>query len=129
MKIAVLVARILLGLVFVFFGLNMILQFLPSPPLQGDLAAMTRLMFTHKWIAFYGFMEAASGLMLLLGRFVPLALTVLAGILVNIMLFHITMNPSGIGPGFIAGLLEVFLVYAYRDSFAGIFSANARPAV
>ncbi len=129
MKIAVLVARILLGLVFLVFGLNMILQFLPSPPLQGDVASMMTLMFTHKWVHFYGFVETAAGLMLLFGRFVPLALTLLAGILVNILLFHITMQPSGIGPGLFCGLLEAFLVYAYRGSFAGIFAAKAQPAV
>jgi uncharacterized membrane protein YphA (DoxX/SURF4 family) len=126
MKVAVLVARILLGLVFLLFGLNMIFQFLPSPPLQGDVAAISRLMYIHKWIAFYGFLEAASALLLLVGRFVPLALTVLAGIVVNILLFHITLNMSGIGPGLFCGLLDVFLVYAYRASFAGIFAANAQ---
>jgi putative oxidoreductase len=70
----------------------------------------------------------AAGLMLLFGRFVPLALTLLAGMIVNIVLFHITLNPSGIGPGLLAGLLELYLVYAYRQHFAGIFSANAKPA-
>ena len=128
MKRGVLVARILLGVIFTFFGSNMLFHFLPTPPLTGDVATMTQLMFVHKWTYFYGLVQVVAGLMLLFGRFVPLALTLLAGMIVNILLFHITMNPSGIGPGLLAGLLEVYLVYAYREHFAGIFAANAKPA-
>jgi len=129
MKAAVVIARILLGLVFVVFGSNMIVPWMHAPMPPGDAGALMVLLFTHKWLWFYGLVETAAGLMLLFGRFVPLALTLLAGMLVNILLFHITMNPSGIGPGLVCGALESFLVYAYRDSFAGIFSANAKPAV
>jgi putative oxidoreductase len=128
MKRGVLVARILLGVIFTFFGSNMLLHVLPTPPLAGDVGTMTQLMFVHKWTHFYGVVQVAAGLMLLFGRFVPLALTLLAGMITNILLFHITLNPSGIGPGLLAGLLEVYLVYAYRQHFAGIFSANAKPA-
>jgi hypothetical protein len=112
----------------VFFGLNMILQFMQAPMPTGDAGALMGLMFTHKWVAFYGFVEAAAGVMLLFGRFVPLGLTLLAGILTNILLFHLTLNPSGIGPGLIVGVLELFLVYAYRASFAGIFASKAQPS-
>jgi uncharacterized membrane protein YphA (DoxX/SURF4 family) len=126
MKIAALIARILLGAVFVFFGLNMILQFMHAPMPTGDAGALMGLMFTHKWVAFYGFVEAAAGAMLLFGRFVPLGLTLLAGILVNILLYHLTLDPPGIGPGLIAGVLEAFLVYAYRASFAGLFDPRAQ---
>ena len=128
MKTAVLVARILLGLMFTFFGLNMVLQFMHMAQPTGDAGALMGLMFMHRWIAFYGGVEAAAGLMLLAGRFVPLGLTLLAGIVVNILLFHITLNPSGIGLGLVAGVLEAFLVYAYRASFAGILAANAQPS-
>jgi len=128
MKRGVVVARVLLGLIFTFFGSNMLFQFLPAPPLAGDVATMSQLMFVHRWTHFYGVVQVAAGLMLLFGRFVPLGLTLLAGMIVNILLFHITLNPSGIGPGLLAGLLELYLVYAYRESFAGIFAANAKPA-
>jgi uncharacterized membrane protein YphA (DoxX/SURF4 family) len=127
MKRGVLVARILLGLIFTFFGSNLLFHFLPTPPLTGDVATMTQLMAQHGWTLFYGVVQVAAGLMLLSGRFVPLGLTLLAGMLVNILLFHITLNPSGIGPGLLSGLLEAYLVYAYREHFAGIFSANAKP--
>ena len=128
MKTAALVARILLGLMFMFFGLNMVLQFMHMAQPTGDAGALMGLMFMHRWITFYGFVEAAAGLMLLAGRFVPLGLTLLAGIVVNILLFHITLNPSGIGPGLVVGVLEAFLVYAYRASFASILAANAQPS-
>ena len=59
----------------------------------------------------------------------PLALTLLAGIGVNILLFNITLAPSGLPVPLFLGLLEVILVYAYRSSFAGIFAAKAQPAV
>jgi putative oxidoreductase len=130
MKIAVLIARILMGLVFLVFGLNHIYPFLPMPPMPaGDMTTMMMLMFTHKWMLLYGFLEAASGAMLLAGRFVPLALTILGGIGVNILLFHLTLEPSGLPMPLVLMLLEVFLVYAYRRSFAGIFAATATPDV
>jgi anaerobic C4-dicarboxylate transporter len=81
-------------------------------------------MYAHHWLIFYGFIEAASGAMLLLGRYVPLALTLLAGVGVNILLFHITLEPGAIALPLFLALLELVLVYAYRDSFAGIFAAK-----
>jgi uncharacterized membrane protein YphA (DoxX/SURF4 family) len=127
MKVTVLIARMLLGLVFVVFGFDKIVPFLPAKMPPGEAGAMMLIMYTHKWLTFYGCVEAAGGLMLLTGRFVPLGLTLLAGMLTNILLFGITLAPSGLPVGLIAGLLEVFLVVAYRGSFAGIFAANAKP--
>ena len=66
--------------------------------------------------------EVIGGLLLLIGRFVPLALTILGAIIVNIFLFHILMAPEGIGPGIVVGVLELFLVWRYRDAFKGILS-------
>jgi uncharacterized membrane protein YphA (DoxX/SURF4 family) len=130
MKVLVLVARILMGLAFVVFGFNKIVTFLPMPMPTGEAGAMMLLMYTHKWLTFYGLVETASGLMLLSGRFVPLALTLLAGVGTNILLFSITLAPaSGLPVPLFLALLEIFLVYAYRASFAGIFSAKAEPAV
>jgi uncharacterized membrane protein YphA (DoxX/SURF4 family) len=129
MKIAVLVARILLGLVFFVFGLNKIVPFIPAAMPTGDAGTLMGVMFVHHWIVFYGFVEAAAGLMLLTGRFVPLGLTLLAGMIVNIVLFGITLAPSGLAPGLVVGVLELFLVYAYRASFAGILAAKAQPSV
>ena len=67
------------------------------------------------------------GLLLLSGRFVPLALTLLAGLIVNITLFNATLMPALIPAALVLGVLEIFLVWAYRESFAGIFNAKAVP--
>lgn len=129
MKVAVLIARIVMGLVFAVLGFNKVVTFLPLPMPTGQAGAMMLLMYTHKWLIVYGLIETASGLMLLAGRFVPLGLTLLAGMLTNILLFHITFEPKGLPIPLVLGLMEVFLVYAYRASFAGIFAAKAQPAV
>jgi uncharacterized membrane protein YphA (DoxX/SURF4 family) len=129
MRVAVLIARILLGLVFLVFGFVKLVPILPAQMPPGDAGILAGLMMAHKWMTFYGVVETASGLLLLAGRFVPLALTLLAGMITNILLFGITLAPSGLPPGLVVGVLELFLVYAYRDSFAGVFAAKAQPTV
>jgi len=129
MKVAVIVARVLLGVVFVFAGFTKVVPVMPMQPMPGDLGAMLNLMVAHKWIFFYGVFELVSGLLLLAGRFVPLALTLLAALLVNILLFNVTLAPSAVGivAVLVLGALEIFLVWAYRESFAGVLSARAQP--
>lgn len=126
MKIAVIVARVLLGVAFLFAG---VMKFFPMKPGQippGDAGAMMTLMMAHKWMVFYGLVEAVSGLLLLAGRFVPLALTLLAGMIVNITLFNATLFPKALPVALVLGALEIFLVWAYREAFAGVFAAKAR---
>jgi putative oxidoreductase len=125
MKIAVVIARILLGLVFLVFGLNFYFHFIPQQPMPGDAGAIGMLMFTHGWFTFYGILYVVAGILLLVGRFVPLGLLLLGPIIVNILLFHITLAPSGIGPGLVCALLEIFLIYAYWPAFAGILRSHA----
>jgi len=122
MKIAVLIARILLGLIFVVFGLNIYFNFIPSPPMSGDVGTLTGLMFKHRWFTFYGILYIVGGLLLLIGRFVPIGLVLLGPIIVNVLLFHLTFNPSGIGPGVLVTVLEIFLIYAYREHFKALFT-------
>jgi putative oxidoreductase len=124
MKIAVVIARILLGLVFLIFGFNVYFQFMPMQPMPGDAGTLATLMFVHRWFHFYGLLYIVAGVLLLVGRFVPLALVLLGPIIVNILLFHLTLAPSGIGPGLVCALLEVFLIYAYWPAFRGIFSSK-----
>jgi uncharacterized membrane protein YphA (DoxX/SURF4 family) len=128
MKILTLVARILLGLTFLVFGADKIVPFIHAPMPTGDAGTLIGLMFAHKWILFYGLIESASGLMLLAGRFVPLALTLLAGMGTNILLFNLTLTPSNLPIPLFLAVLEIYLVYAYRANFAGIFTAKAEPA-
>ncbi|MBV9618851.1 MAG: DoxX family membrane protein [Verrucomicrobia bacterium] len=123
MKIATIVVRLLLGLAFVVFGLNFFLNFIPQPPPPPGLAGDYVKVFvgSHYHYA-VGAMQLLSGLLLLIGRFVPLGLTILAAILYNILVFHLTMDPPGIGPGVFATLLWAFLFWRYRDRFSGILS-------
>jgi uncharacterized membrane protein YphA (DoxX/SURF4 family) len=122
-------ARILLGTVFFVFGLNGFLHFLPQPPLEGGAATMMG------GLAAAGYMfpllkgtEVLAGALLLSGRFVPLALAVLAPVLVNILAFHAFLAPSGLGMAVVLVGLEVFLAWTYRDAFAPMLRSRVTPA-
>ena len=121
MKVAVTIARILLGLVFLIFGFNVFFSFIPTQPMSGDVGTLTTLMFTHRWFHFYGTLYIIAGLLLLVGRYVPVGLVLLGPIIVNILLFHLTLAPSGIMPGLVCAVLEIFLIYTYWPAFRGIF--------
>jgi putative oxidoreductase len=130
MKLVIFAARLLLGLVFLVFGLNHLFLFIKGMPMPtGDALAIMMLMMAHKWFIVYGLVEAVAGLMLLSGRFVPLALTLLGGMGVNILLFVITLTPAMAGLPIFLALLELLLVYGYRASFAGIFASKAQPTL
>jgi uncharacterized membrane protein YphA (DoxX/SURF4 family) len=121
MKIATVIARVLLGLIFVFFGSNAFLHFLPMPPLPQGLAGLYLKAFLESgYVYVIGGMQLIAGLLLLIGRFVPLGLTILAAIIFNIWAFHILMAPEGFPPAAVVTLLELFLVWQYRSSFAPI---------
>jgi putative oxidoreductase len=124
MKITVLIARVLLGIVFLVFGLNIYFHFLPMQMMPGDAGALAGLMFQHGWFTFFGILYIVAGVLLLVGRYVPLALVLLGPIIVNILLFHLTLAPSGIVPGLVCAVLEIFLIYAYRGAFAHFFSPH-----
>ncbi len=126
MKNAVLVVRILLGLIFLVFGLNGFLHFLPPPVMVGDAGVLLALLMTHQWMTFVFLLELIGGILLLVGRFVPVGLTLLGPIIVNILLFHIHFDPSGIAVPLVVLVLELFLIYAYWPAFAGIFRDNEK---
>jgi putative oxidoreductase len=121
MKILTIIARILLGLIFVFFGSNGFLHFLPMPPLpQGVTGEYLHAFFASGYVYVISGFQVAGGLLLLIGRFVPLGLIILAAIIVNIWTFHLLMAPEGLPPAVVVTVLELFLVWSYRDRFAGI---------
>ncbi|MDP9038506.1 MAG: DoxX family membrane protein [Acidobacteriota bacterium] len=126
MKIAVVIARSLLGLIFLVSGLNDLFHFIPMQPMPGDAGVMASLMVTHGWVTFHGVLFTIAGVLLLIGRFVPVGLVILGPILVNIVVFHITLAPSDIAPGLVATLLEIFLIWAYWPAFRGIFTEGLR---
>ncbi len=118
MKILTAIARVLLGLGFVVFGSNAFLHFLPMPPIPQTLAGdYTRVFFASGYVYVIGALQVIGGLLLLLGRFVPLGLTILGAILVNILIFHTLMAPEGFPPALVFTVLELFLVWRYREAF------------
>lgn len=125
MKIAALISRILLGLVFFVFGLYKFFPMNPASIPPGDPGAWSLLMMHHHWMAVVGTFEAVGGLLLLSGRFVPLGLTLLAPICVNVLLFGVLFLPATLVTGGLASILELFLLYAYRSYFAPLFTARA----
>jgi uncharacterized membrane protein YphA (DoxX/SURF4 family) len=119
MKILTIIVRILLGLMFVVFGANAFLRFLPMPPPPPNLAGdFIKVFFASGYVYFIGGFQFVAGLLLLIGRFVPLGLTILAGIIINILIFHILMAPEGFGPAIVVTILELFLLWRYRAAFA-----------
>jgi len=121
MKVLTIIARILLGLIFVFFGSNGLLHFLPMPPLpQGVTGEFLHSFFASGYVYVISGFQLIAGLLLLIGKFVPLGLTILGAIIVNIWAFHLLMAPEGLPPAVVVTVLELFLVWSYRDRFAGI---------
>ena len=121
MKILTITARILLGLVFVIFGANAFLGFLKMPPPPPGLAGdYLKVFLASGYVHVIGGFQLLAGLLLLIGRFVPFALTILAGMIVNIWTFHILMAPElgGLVPAIIVTMLELFLLWRYRAAFA-----------
>ena len=125
MKTTSIVARYLLGLMFTVFGLNGFLNFIHQPPPTNPLALQFfgAIVASH-FAAFFFAGQLLGGLLLLFGRFVPLALTLLAAVLYNILAFHLTMAPATIAPGLVASVLWVLVFLQYRESFNSIFSAK-----
>ena len=124
MRYAILGARILLGLIFLIFGLNLILHFIKMPPPSGDAVTWYSIMAAHHWMNFVAVVELICGVLLLVNRFVPLALVLLAPTIVNIMLFHALLWPHGAGIAILAVLLEVFLVAVYWRTFLPLLHPN-----
>jgi putative oxidoreductase len=121
MKIAVVIARVLLGMAFVFFGLNGFLHFMKGPLPGGAAGDFTKAMFLSGYFYVVAGFQVAGGALLLIGRFVALGLTLLGPVIVNILLFHAFLEPTGIQIGIVVACLEAFLIWAYRDRFAPIF--------
>jgi uncharacterized membrane protein YphA (DoxX/SURF4 family) len=121
MNIATIVARVLLGLIFVVFGSNIFLHFIPMPPPSPGLVGdFTKALFLSHYLHVVAVFQIVGGLLLLIGRFVPLGLLLLAPVIVNIDLVHTLMDPSGLPMASVISILLVFLVWRYRDAFAGI---------
>jgi hypothetical protein len=123
-------ARIVLGLAFFVFGLNGFLHFIPQPPISGPPADLIGAMIGSGYLfSLIKGTEVVAGAVLLSGRYVPLALTVLAPVLVNIVLFHVFLEPAALPLPLVLVGLEVFLAWSYRSTFRPMLAAHPQPDV
>jgi putative oxidoreductase len=126
MKIAAIVARLLLGTTFLVFGLNGFLHFIKQPPPTGVALQFLGALVTSHEIAVIMLLQVVLGALLLCNRFVPLALTLLGPIIVNILLFHAFMAPEGLPIAALVALLWLITFANVRSAFAELFHAQVR---
>jgi putative oxidoreductase len=124
MKIITHISRFLLGLIFLVFGLNGFLHFIPMPPPSGVAGQFLGAIFVSKYLLAISGLQVISGALLLINRYVPLALTILGPIIVNILLFHGLMNPAGLGLAVFVTIFWGLVFVSVRSAFAGIFQAR-----
>jgi hypothetical protein len=118
-------ARLLLGAIFFVFGLNGFLNFLPAPPHTGAAADfLASLFLTGYMFPLIKGTEVLTGLLLLTGRYVPLALTLLAPVVVNILAFHLFLDPAGIALPLVVLGLGLYLAWTERAAYAPLFKSR-----
>ena len=124
------IARLLMGIIFVVMGLNGFLNFVPQPstPIPAKaLAFLGALYGTGYMIGAASGTEVAVGVLLIANRWVPLALALIAPIIVNIMLLHLFLAPALIAPAIVVFLLEIYLAWAYRAAFRPMLAMRTAP--
>lgn len=127
-RIAAAIARILLGVAFMIFGLNGFLNFMPAPKdLPPDIVTVSMGLMKGGYVNVVSAVEILATVFLLTNRFVPLALTLLAPILVGILTFHIATSPGMIVPGAVLSLIELYLAWSYRKAFCPMLAAKVTP--
>jgi putative oxidoreductase len=125
MKIAALIARILLGLVFVVFGLNGFLNFIRGPMPSGLAGQYIGVMVGSHYMQVVSALQILGGLLLLAGLYVPLGLTILGPVIVNILLFHLLIAHEGLPLASVVAILWAIVALRYKQNFAGLFAQRA----
>ena len=120
MKTTFVIARFLLGLIFLVFGLNGFFHFIPMPPPTGVAGQFMGALFVSHFLSVIFTIQLIGAVLLLLNRYVPLALTLLAPILVNVLLFHLLMAPSGMPLALFVTVPWVLAFLDVRSAFAGL---------
>jgi putative oxidoreductase len=126
MRIVAMIARLLLGLIFLVFGLNGFLQFLSMGPMPAGVAGQfIGALFQSHYLWVIAAVQIIGGVLLLVNRFVPLALALLGPVIFNILMYHLLMNLGGIALALLVTVLWFVVFYAHRQYFAGIFVPKA----
>ena len=121
MKIVSAIARFLLGVVFVVFGLNGFLNFIPAPLPTGIAGQFVGALFLSHYLFVIMLVQLLGGILLIANRFVPLALTLLGPVIANIFFYHAFMDPGGLPRAIVVIVLWFLVAYSVRSAFAGIF--------
>ena len=129
MKITSIIARFHLGLIFLVFGLNGFLHFIPSPSPSGTAGQFVGALFVSHYLVPIFLLQVISAALLLVNRYVPLALTLLAPISVNILLIHTLMLPSGLPLALLVTVLWVLVFLSVRSAFAGLWQQRVAAQV
>src|SRR6266849_10528428 len=124
MKTASTIARYLAGVIFLVFGLNGFLHFIPLPPPSGVAGQFMGALFVSHYLTLIFALQVIGGVLLLANRYVPMALAVLAPVIVNILCFHALMAPSGLPLAFFAAVLWALIFVDVRPAFAALFQAR-----
>ena len=120
MKTASTIARYLLGLIFLTFGLNGFLHFIPMPPPTGVAGQFLGALFVSRFYVVIFLLQIVPAVLLLANRYVPLALTILGAVIVNILCFHVFMAPAGLPLAVVVTVLWLLVASNFRSAFAGI---------
>ena len=124
MKIVVLIVRILLGLIFFVFGLNKFHTFMPGQLPTGVAGQFMNALISTKYMMVVGAFETVGGLLLLVNRYVPLALCLLAPVIVNVLTVGVLMTSQALAPGLVVAAFWLVLFVRFRSAFAGIFQVH-----
>jgi len=125
MKIAGTIARYLLGIIFLVFGANGFLHFIPLPPPPGLAGQFMVALFASHYLVVVFLLELIPAILLLAGRYVALALVLLGPVIVNIFLFHAFLAPEGLPLAVVVVVLWLLVFASVRSAFTGIFQAKA----
>lgn len=125
MKIAILIVRTLVGLLFIFASLTYFLNLITPPPLEGAMKTFNEgLAASGYFFTLLKVTELVCGILLVIGRFVPLALVILAPIVINILMVHLFLDRADLPVAIVLTVATLFLAYSYRESFAGLLKAK-----
>src|ERR1700687_242297 len=126
MRIASVIARYRAGVIFLVFGLNGFLNFIPLPPPGGIAGQFMGALYVSHYLWVILAFQVIAGVLLLVNRYVPLAAAVLAPVIVNILVFHVSMAPSGLPLALFVAVLWAVIFVDVRRAFAGLFQSRSQ---